>query len=58
MAAILLALLTPAWALVEMMYRYPETKKKRKAERERLKSTVSREEVRLGVGRGAYRPSS
>jgi len=49
-AAIMLAL-APAWALVEMIYRYPETKKGRRAERKRLRKRRQAEAVRLGMGR-------
>jgi len=50
MAAIMLAL-APAWALVEMIYRYPETKKGRRAERKRLRKRRLAEAARLGLGR-------
>jgi hypothetical protein len=50
MAAILLALV-PAWALVEMIYRYPETKKGRRAERKRLRKQRLAEDARLNMGR-------
>ena len=49
MAAILLAL-APAWALVEMIYRYPERRKGRK-ERKRLRKRRQAEAARLGMGR-------
>jgi len=50
MAAIMLAL-APAWALVEMIYRYPETKKGRRAERKRLRKRRQAEAARLDMGR-------
>lgn len=53
MAAILLAL-APAWALVDTVHRFPETKKKRRAERKRLRKLRQaqfREAARLALGR-------
>lgn len=53
MAAILLAL-APAWGLVDTVHRFPETKKKRRMERKRLRKLRQaqfREAARLALGR-------